>query len=100
MDVHNGYWIGGTTALTRSVSRGDFPRTIESGGETVSVAPIATDGGGNAFLVTAHDGQVWRWDHETGTLAAVAVSFGAFLERVARDWERAASGDANWEYLV
>jgi hypothetical protein len=43
---------------------------------------------------------VWRWDHETGTLAAVAVSFGAFLERVARDWERAASGDANWEYLV
>jgi hypothetical protein len=82
MDVHNGYWIGGTSGLTRSVSRGDFPRRIESGGELVAVAPIATDGGGNAFLLTAHDGRVWRWDHETGTLAAVAGSFVAFLERV------------------
>lgn len=100
MDVHNGYWIGGTTGLTRSVSRGDFPRRIDSGGEPVAVAPIATDGGGNAFLLTPPDGRVWRWDHETGRVSAVAGSFVAFLERVAQDWERAASGDANWKYLV
>ena len=100
MDVHNGYWIGGTAGLARSVSRGDFPGSMDSGGERITVMPIATDGGGNAFLLTPADGRVWRWDHETGTLSAIAGSFAAFLERVAQDWERGASGDADWEYLV
>jgi hypothetical protein len=100
MDIHNGYWIGGTTGLTRSIGRGDFPGIIDSGGERVPVAPIATDGGGNAFLLTASDGRVWRWDHETGGVSPVAGSFVAFLERVAEDWERAAAGDADWTYLV
>lgn len=100
MDVHNGYWIGGTAELARSVGRGDFPGSMDSGGERITVMPIATDGGGNAFLLTPADGRVWRWDHETGTPSAVADSFVGFLERVAQDWERAASGDADWEYLV
>jgi cell wall assembly regulator SMI1 len=100
MDVHNGYWIGGTAELARSVVRGDFSGTMDSGGERITVMPIATDGGGNAFFLTQADGRVWRWDHETGTLSAVADSFVGFLERVAQDWERAASGDADWEYLV
>jgi len=95
MDVHNGYWLGGSAVLTRGVSLGYFPRSVEVGGEPVAVAPVGTDGGGNAFLVTAGDGRVWRWDHETGGVAAVAGSFAAFLRRVAEDWEHAAAGDAD-----
>ena len=83
MDVHNGYWIGGTAGLARSAARGDFPETMDSGGERITVMPVATDGGGNAFFLIPADGRVWRWDHETGTLSAVADSFVGFLERVA-----------------
>lgn len=100
MDVHNGYWLGGSAELTRSVSRGDFPRSIKVGEEFVAVAPVGTDGGGNAFLLTAGDGKVWRWDHENGSLAEVAGSFVALLMRVAEDWEQAAAGVKSWKYLV
>src|SRR5262249_37744503 len=81
MSVHNGYWVGGVERLTRSLGRGDFPPPVS--GEPA--APVATDGSGNAFLLSA-SGRVWRRDHETGGASEVAGSFADFLERVAADW--------------
>jgi hypothetical protein len=65
MSVHNGYWLGGIERLMRSACRGDFPRNVEN----EPAIPVATDGGGNAFLLAA-DGQVWRWDHERQSCGA------------------------------
>ena len=69
MSVHNGYWLGDVVRLTRAIQRGDFPREV--GGEMT--IPVATDGGGNAFLMSSV-GRVWRWDHETGDRSVVADS--------------------------
>ena len=68
MDVWNGYWIGGVSLL-RSIERGDFPGSVESH----RVMPIATDGGGNAFLMPGDsDGRVWKWSHETSEVKVLA----------------------------
>ncbi len=96
MDIHNGYWIGGIESLIQSISRSDFPDQVEK----TRVLPVATDGGGNAFLLSADGKHVWRWDHETGNVTDVASSFGAFLKRVADDWEHYATGNHDWAYLV
>ena len=61
--------------------------------------PVATDGGGNAFLLSA-SGVVWQWNHETGEVENVAPSFGAFLERVAEDWAAYISDEPDWRFLV
>lgn len=95
MDIHNGYWIGGLDALVASASDGSIPRLIRE----EPAVPIATDGGGNAFLVSA-SGRVWRWDHENGDLEQVAASVGEFLERVAADWAALAAGTPGWRFLV
>ena len=100
MDIHNGYWLGGTGALTRSVLRNDFPKELKTGGSLIQALPVATDGGGNAFLVASDGGGVWRWDHETRNTAQVATSFSKFLARVADDWEHAAADDPDWAFLV
>jgi hypothetical protein len=91
MSVLNGYWLGGV----ERISPADFPRV--AAGEPV--APVATDGGGNAFLVAA-GGRVWRWDRETGSVAEVAASFTGFLERVVADWEAYVAGTPGWRFLV
>jgi hypothetical protein len=95
MSVHNGYWIGGVERLTDWLRTGQLPG--EAAGERV--APIATDGGGNGFLLAA-SGRLWRWDHETGQLAAVAASFAEFLERVVRDWAAYVNDTPGWCFLV
>lgn len=92
MAVHNGYWLGDVKHL---IDRGSFPRVAE--GE--SAIPVATDGGGNAFLLGA-SGRVWRWDHETNKLQLVAESFGSLLERVAEDWAAYISAQPGWSFLV
>ena len=92
MDVHNGYWLGD---VKRLIERGSFPRVAD--GE--SAIPVATDGGGNAFLLGA-SGKVWRWDHETDRLQFVAASFDAFLERVADDWAAYIAEQPGWSFLV
>jgi hypothetical protein len=94
MSVHNGYWVGGVEQLARSLDRGDFPREV-SGDPAVAVA---TDGGGNAFLLSAR-GRVWRWDHETGSVSEVAASFAGFLARVADDWAAYVADTPGWRYL-
>jgi cell wall assembly regulator SMI1 len=81
LSVGVGCWIGGIEQLLRSIGRGDFPRTIEG----ARAIPIATDGAGNAFLMTA-DGQVWRWDHETDKTMKVATSFSEYLSQVVDEW--------------
>jgi hypothetical protein len=96
MSIHNGYWIGGAEQLIRSAARGDFVPRIEND----DVFPIATDGGGNAFLISAEVGSVWHWKHETGATRLVATLFGQFLERVVADWEHFAVSDDEWSYLV
>ena len=100
MNVWNGYWIGGTANLTRSVLREDFPSESLLCGRRIHLAPIATDGGGNAFLIAIDDGSVCYWEHEEGGVSRVADSFTAFLEQVAEDWKHASMNDKDWRYLV
>ena len=100
MDIHNGYWLGGTALLTQSVLRGDFPKAVISGGCPIRVLLEATDGGGNGFLVSLDDGRVWRWEDESGSAVQVAASFPEFLGRVAEDWEHAAADDRDWPFHV
>ena len=95
MSIHNGYWIGGVEQLALATKRGDFPQLVE--GERA--IPVATDGGGNAFLLSVR-GCVWRWDHESGKVTSVAESFAAFLEHVADDWDAYVSDRADWTFLV
>lgn len=91
MSIHNGYWLGSLARLDSAA----FPRA-ESG---EPLAPVATDGGGNAFLMSS-SGRVWRWDHETGRMSGVAASFTEFLDRVAADWSAYVDDDPDWRYLV
>jgi cell wall assembly regulator SMI1 len=96
MDVWNGYWIGGVCTLLRSIERGDFPGRIDSH----RVMPIATDGGGNAFLTPVDsDGPVWKWSHETGAIKEIASSFQHFLDRIADDFRMFAAGKGDWPYM-
>jgi hypothetical protein len=92
MSVHNGYWLAGIKQLLN----GDgLPRAVD--GE--AAIPVATDGGGNAFLVTS-SGAIWRWDHEAGKVKLVADSFGAFLERIVEDWAAYIDERPGWRFLV
>jgi hypothetical protein len=95
LSVHNGYWLGGIEQLSRSITRGDLPRSLY--GELA--VPIATDGGGNAFLLS-ETGRIWRWDHETTHVSAVAPSFGVFLDLVAADWAAYIAKMPGWRFLV
>jgi cell wall assembly regulator SMI1 len=99
MDIRNGCWIGGPQQLSRSIRRSDFPGSLNAEGRDERVLPIATDGGGNAFLLTIRLGSVWRWDHETGGVACVSSTIADFLGRVAEDWAHNLEGDAAWRYL-
>jgi len=100
MDVRNGYWVGGTAELIRSVQRGDHPTSVVVGRSTERVVPVATDGGGNAFLATVDGGAIWRWAHEVDGAERIAPTFETFLRRIAEDWRRAVVGDTGWTYLV
>src|SRR5262245_3073384 len=90
MSVHNGYWLGGIKKL---LDGDGLPRGV--GGE--AAIPVATDGGGNAFLLST-SGTIWRWDHETGRANVVAASFGAFLERVVQDWAAYVYEQPGWRF--
>ncbi|WP_197527854.1 SMI1/KNR4 family protein [Posidoniimonas polymericola] len=95
MSVHNGYWIGGVEELSQSLRRGDFPAVI---GEAPAI-PVATDGGGNAFLMDA-TGRVWRWSQEDGLLTQISGDFASFLARVVGDFRASYSDTPGWKYLV
>jgi hypothetical protein len=95
LSVHNGYWIGDIASLIVSFERSDFPQTV--GGKPA--IPVTTDGGGNAFLLSA-SGCVWRWEHETGTVQQVAETFGRFLARIVADWEAYLANTPGWQFLV
>jgi SMI1-KNR4 cell-wall len=94
MGVHNGYRIGGLHWM--SSYRPEMQPAVESN----NLIPVASDGGGNVFLVSRSSGHVLHWDHETRKLAAVANSFADFLARVVSDWEHYVSDERNWKYLV
>lgn len=96
MEIHNGYWLGGTEQLSRSVKRGDWPRLIDG----LLAIPVATDGGGHAFLISATGDRVWRRERETGSWRVVAESFSRFLERVAADWVAFENQVPNWTFLT
>ena len=90
--VHNGYWLGGVKEL---LSANGVPHVVDG----LAAIPVATDGGGNAFLL-ASSGAVWRWEHETGKTKEVAASFGIFLERVVEDWTAYIEEQPGWQFLV
>src|SRR5262245_48692976 len=92
MSVHNGYWLGGI----RQLINGDgLPRVVR--GE--AAIPVATDGGGNAFLLSS-SGTIWRWGRESHQANVVADSFGTFLKRVAEDWAAYIDEQPGWRFLV
>jgi hypothetical protein len=95
MSIHNGYWLGGVERLVDWMGSGALPGEVAS----EQVAPVATDGGGNGFLLSSR-GRVWRWDHETGRVSEVAGSFAEFLERVALDWAAYVADTPGWHFLV
>lgn len=92
MSVHNGYCLGGIKQL---ISAGTLPQIAD--GE--AAIPVATDGGGNGFLLGT-SGRVWQWSRETDKLKIVAPTFNAFLERVAEDWAAYISEKPGWRFLV
>jgi hypothetical protein len=98
MDVWIGYWVGGVEQLLRSMGRKDFPAKLVEANHDV-VVPVATDGGGNAFLMSVKDQRVWKWNHETGNSTTVAHDFASFLQRIADDWEHFLARDSAWHYL-
>ena len=100
MSVHNGYVLCGPTNLASDGFCRSFPATMPGHQGPMPVIPIATDGGGNAFLLSLHTGDVWRWDHETGATHLVATSFASFLERVVADWEAYIADTPGWQFLV
>jgi SMI1/KNR4 family protein SUKH-1 len=100
MDIRNGYWIGGPAELTRSMRRHDYPTRFDAHGQPAHAIPIATDGGGNAFMISVDVGSVWRWDHGTGAVACISSDLAEFLRRVAEDWVHDLDGDDTWNYLV
>jgi hypothetical protein len=95
MSVHNGYHLGDPDCILAALRAGDIPRTVHG----TRAIPVAFDGGGNAFLMSAV-GEVWKWDHETGAVSPVASSFGAFLHRVALDWAAYVADTPGWRFLV
>jgi hypothetical protein len=62
--------------------------------------PVATAGGGNAFLMRLDDRSICKWYHETGNCTPVAADFLSFLRRVAEDWEHYLAEDWSWNYLA
>lgn len=95
MSVHNGYWLGGVEKLVALIGANRVPRELAGEPST----PVATDGGGNSFLLSA-GGRVWRFDRETGQVSEVAGSFTAFLEWVVADWSAYVAEAPGWQFLV
>lgn len=91
MAVHNGYWIGDIESIDHADSRSHV--------ENNRVIPIATDGGGNSFLMDA-TGQVWKCDRETGELSQIARSFADFLDRVLADWVAYVANTPGWRFMT
>jgi hypothetical protein len=95
MSVHNGYHLGDPERIVAVLRDQSVPRVV-NGHPTI---PITFDGGGNAFLMT-DAGDVWKWDHETGSTTPVARSFATFLDRVASDWATYVADTPGWQFLV
>jgi hypothetical protein len=98
MDVHNGYWIGGSETGTLALANQPSEALLDS--ERVEVVPVATDGGGNTFVRSGLDGTIWRQDREKSSYRRIAHDLANFLRRVAEDWVHASQNDPAWRYLV
>ena len=95
-DIHNGYFIGDSSVLSRSIQRSDFPAVKGA----ASVFAIGSDGGGNAFLtLSSSNGPVWKWRHDTGDFLHIADTFLGFLSRVADDFDAYSRGDVPWQFM-
>ncbi|WP_160167370.1 SMI1/KNR4 family protein [Rhodopirellula sp. SWK7] len=95
-DIHNGYFIGDTSVLSRSIQRGDFP--VVNGAAIVFA--IGSDGGGNAFVtLSGANGPVWNWRHDIGDFLLLSDTFLGFLARVADDFEAYSRGDDEWQFM-
>jgi hypothetical protein len=113
MDFHNGYVLHTPEEVVRRLSEGGLPRQVTTADGAVPVIPVASDGGGNVFLLQVGPPYgVLRWDHETGGggdapasahdgIQPVADSFASFLERIRDDWRHFLGDDpASWTYIT
>jgi hypothetical protein len=100
MTMHNGYWLSGARDIASQSFRENLPMSIVVSHKSESVIPIATDGGGNAFLLSVKTGRVWRWNHENDEVRPVTSSFTEFLHRVVEDWTAYITDKPDWKYLV
>jgi hypothetical protein len=115
-DVFNGYFLYSPLRLSRVKGEQGAPRFLHVGVgpalQEIFVTTIGSDGGGNRFLMgtsaTGH-GQIWKWSHDAELrfdgmgkdgLLLLAADFGAFLERMADDWEHFAAGEHDWPYFA
>jgi hypothetical protein len=112
MDFHNGYVVHTPEEVVRVLGQGGAPKNVKTADVAIPVLPVASDGGGNVFLLQLRPPcAVLRWDHELGgedavsagdpSLRAVADSFASFLERIRDDWRHFLGPDpASWTYIT
>ena len=59
MDVFNGYWLGASKSGRLVLP--STPTAAKLTSDAEPVIPVATDGGGNAFVQSVQSGSIWRW---------------------------------------
>lgn len=113
MDFRNGYAVHTPELVARMVRDPGAPKRLVAPTAADTLLPVAGDGGGNVFLLTlGASASVLRWDHEMGgsrpdvssgdpSIAIVADSFTAFLERIRDDWRNFLGPDPDsWTYIT
>ena len=112
MDFHNGYVMHTPEEVVRLLAPSGAPKRVKTLDGALAVLPIASDGGGNVFLLQLRPPNVvLRWDHELGgedavssghpALRPVADGFASFLERIRDDWRHFLGPDpGSWNYIT
>ena len=113
MDFHNGYAVHTPEEVVRLFREAGAPRQVLTDRGAVPVLPVASDGGGNVFLLKLRMPHVvLRWDHEIGETGAalppghpgfreVADGFVVLLERIRADWSHFLGPDPEaWTYIT
>lgn len=112
LDFHNGYVMHTPEEVIRLLARSGAPKRVQTLDGAIPVLPIASDGGGNVFLLQLKPPfLVLRWDHELGgedavssghqSLRPAADGFASFLDRIRDDWRAFLGPDpGSWTYIT
>ena len=98
MDIWNGYALFDASHILALMNDRNSPISIRLT-EAQHIVPIGGDGGGNLFVMSLDEKQVFKLNHETGELKVLANAFADFLQRMCHDWEHFLAGDDKWEYM-